>query len=304
MLSTITFQMSASRTPLLEACARVALGVAVIVAFITTGSALPVLAQADAPEGYWVENPSLSLALSPFDPAAAPKDSMGNALPIAGEIYDSADYQTMLLLPAKWDSVYILELATGAVKVYPRAAVLANGESPVEPDAARGAPAGVFVSDPDGRMLFADDRCEVAVGPTPALIGPITRAELEKRLPVYERRAASYRPNPAAVAQIAKCAQQVEIVAFFGTWCSTCKHYLPGLMAAVDKAANPRIRITYVGVDENVTEPADWIARCGVSTTPTVVVDASGREIGRIQNEPKVSMEADLAAILGNGTPQ
>lgn len=262
----------------------------------------PVRAQAASqPEAYWIENPSLTMTLTPFETAtsagAGGSGAAANAA-IVGEVFDSADYQRTLLLPAAWDYAYVLDLAEATATAYPRAALLDAGGAPRLPDPAAGTPAGVFVTDSDGRMTFADDRCDVVVGPTPPLIGAVTRAELDQRQPVYGRRAASYQPDPAVIAQFAQISKPLEILAFFGTWCSTCKHYLPGLIATLDRAANDKIKITYIGVDENVSEPADWIARHHVNTTPVVILLSGGVEIGRVEQEPRTTMEGDLAAIL------
>ncbi|MBM3318392.1 MAG: thioredoxin family protein [Candidatus Eisenbacteria bacterium] len=257
-------------------------------------------ARGDAPAGGgeaapaaspWIENPELTLALTPFDEAGA-------ASAHGGEVFDSDDYQTMLLLPSDWDLAYVLDLAGGNVSAFPRAAVLgADGETR-RPDPRAARPAGVFVGGGDARILFADDRCEVEVGPTPPLIGAVSRAELERRQPVYGRRARGYHPDPAVVGQLSTLAQPLEIIAFFGTWCSTCKHHLPGVMAAVDQAANERITIIFVGVDENMAAPEDWLARCGVHATPTVILVAGGVEVGRVEGDPRGKLEEELAALL------
>jgi thiol-disulfide isomerase/thioredoxin len=260
-------------------------------------------------EAYWIENPSLTMTLTPFAAAAPGASATGTAAPgakagaaagtaIIGEVFDSADYQRTLLLPAGWDYAYVLDLGETTATAYPRAALLDAGGAPRQPDPAAGTPAGAFVTDSDGRMSFADDRCEIVVGPTPPLIGAITRAELDQRQPTYGRRAASYKPDPAIVAQFAAVSKPLEILAFFGTWCSTCKHYLPGLIATLDRAANDKIRVTYIGVDENVTEPADLIALHHAYTTPVVILLSGGVELGRVEQEPRTTMEADLAAIL------
>jgi thiol-disulfide isomerase/thioredoxin len=241
----------------------------------------------------WTENPELTLTLTPFDTSGA-----GGLVACAGEVFDSPDFQRMLLLPAAGERVYLLDLADGVASAYPRAAVITPDGSLGMPDPVQAQPAGLFVTDGEGRMLFADEFCEVAVGPTPPLIGEVSRAELERRQPAYARRAVGYEPDPAVVARFAALTEPIELYAFFGTWCSTCKHHLPGLLATLDRAANPKIAITFVGVDENVAEPQAWIDRFSVQTTPTVILLAGERELGRVEEEPDATLEADLASLL------
>ena len=131
-------------------------------------------------------------------------------------------------------------------------------------------------------------------------IGQLSREELERRQPIYARRAQRYQPDSTMVHRLAAVTAEIEVIAFFGTWCSTCKHHLPALMETLDLAENPSFKITYVGLDEDALEPADWIERCGIHTTPSMVVIHAGEEIGRIENEPEVSVEADLVSILSH----
>ena len=59
----------------------------------------------------------------------------------------------------------------------------------------------------------------------------------------------------AAISLIKNIRQPIEITVFFGTWCSYCKHYLPGFMKSIELAANPAITVRYIGISEDMSEP-------------------------------------------------
>jgi thiol-disulfide isomerase/thioredoxin len=96
--------------------------------------------------------------------------------------------------------------------------------------------------------------------------------------------------------------EPIEIIAFFGTWCQTCKQSLPALLSTLDRANNPNFHLHLVGTDENMSEPADWIMEWALDYTPTYVVLQGDTELGRIEEEPLVSMEADLLEIIERGS--
>jgi thiol-disulfide isomerase/thioredoxin len=204
----------------------------------------------------------------------------------------------MLLLPAQWDRAFVVDLQSGMVTAHTRSEVVAaNGHVHAPPEGS-GEPAGTAVPDSDGRLCLSNGDWELVVEAAPPLVGPLEREELIARQPAYGRRVHAYEPDPGMVDIIAAFGEPLEILAFFGTWCSTCKEHLPALFAVLDQAGNERIRITCVGVDENFAEPADLLFTHDVQATPTFVVMVDGFEIGRIEDEPHASIEADLAGFL------
>ncbi len=269
-------------------------------------TAQPAYAQSSSTNAGWIENPSLVACLEKgatgqANPKSSPTGAQSRA--IFGEVFDSSDYQSMLVLPAEGEFAYIVQLSTKRATAYPRAAFLdAAGQVQASPSpggtSAPGTDAGAVSTDNQGRMMFHHAGGDIQIELAPPLIGAIERADLEARQPAYARHARAYRPDAAAVATLAANKEPVEILAFFGTWCSTCKSVLPALLASLDAAANPALTLTCVGVDEDMEQPADMLGEFEVKATPTIVALISGIEIGRIVDEPHKSVEADLAAIL------
>jgi hypothetical protein len=144
----------------------------------------------------------------------------------------------------------------------------------------------------------------------PYLIGPLTRVAWSAFAPELEPGAASYQPSPDIVEALAAAGREVRIVCVLGTWCSDSRREVPrfwkvmaacGLppeslqMLAVGRADDPAAAAWEA---QRGLEPG-YRARYGVELVPTFIVYEDGLELGRIVETPVVSLEADLAAILG-----
>jgi thiol-disulfide isomerase/thioredoxin len=240
----------------------------------------------------WAVNSALELTVS------EPAPKTGTVPPSSGEVFDRSDYQAILLLPETGDLAYVLDLKKHEVVAYAKAAVLAPDGEPHPLTSEAGHPVAQFAPEPGGRVRFTEGARGFLLEPAPPLLGPVARADLEKRQPVFARRAKTYKPDPAMVAKLASVQQPAEILAFFGTWCLICQRELPALFAALDAAANPNLKLALVAVDEDVTEPRDLITQYRVTTTPTMIVLIDGEELGRLEEEAEGTVEAELANIL------
>jgi len=248
-------------------------------------------AREEAP--YWIENAELEALAQP---------TSGES-PSRGEVFDSADYQHLLLVSPSWQEALLLTLGTGDVRSYPAASILGEDGRPRRVDPAAGTVIASFATHADGRITFGTTDLDYTIEPAPPLVGEIPLAVLFARQPIYARRSAAYQPDPAMVAKLAGIAEDVDIVAFFGTWCQICKKHLPALISTIDHASNPHLKVTPIAVSEDGAEPADWIEACGAGyATPTFVVRIDGEEVGRIEEEPRGSVEAHLVDILAGAT--
>ena len=259
----------------------------------------PAVFAAETPPA-WTENAGLILRIHH---SAAPdaKATTAAAADEYGEIFDSPDYQSLLLLPSQGTNAYVLTLATMKACSYPRELVIDTQGRVSVPAPEKGSDAGLARTEKDGRLHLTISGAELFVEPAPPLIGPLTREEREAREPAYTRKAHAYKPDPKMVARVKSEPGPVQIIAFFGTWCSTCKEALPALFATLDAAGNAGIELTCVGVDEDLTKPAELISSYEVGETPTFIVLSDGIELGRIAGEVHRSVEADLAAIFDGG---
>lgn len=222
---------------------------------------------------------------------------VGDVLDVGGAVFDSPDYQHTLVIPSNEKTAYLLALKTQTVSVIPLDAISWDDEHRPIPNLDLAEDLGLLVHD-DGVMMFDGTDSAFRVQPAPPLVGDMSYAELRDAKPDYVHAAKNYTPDAMAVAALSKVETDTQIELFFGSWCSHCQHWVPRLMRVLDDAKNPHITVNVHAMSEDQSQPEDSIRKYNASKTPTIVVVQNGNELGRIEEEPLVSMEADLVRIL------
>lgn len=131
------------------------------------------------------------------------------------------------------------------------------------------------------------------------IVGPVGFDTLVAERPDYREGMKQYRPNLEAVERIRKSKTPITIEAYFGTWCSHCRMYMPKFLRVMQDAANPSIRLTLVGVPKgfgNVAGP--WQGK-NITGIPAIILSRDGHEVARLESHEQAVPEAELAAILG-----
>lgn len=138
------------------------------------------------------------------------------------------------------------------------------------------------------------------------LVGPLTREDILEALPEWAHEAAAYLPDPNIVAGLHEFDRPVVIRVVIGTWCPDCRRHLTAFFRLIELADNPVITVEYIGLTLDKREPEDVVRDNRIERVPTFIVLDEGREIGRITEHPRTTIEADLADILfgGAGRPE
>lgn len=119
----------------------------------------------------------------------------------------------------------------------------------------------------------------------------------ETFLPEYE----NYQPDQDAVKFIKSKRNKVKIKIVMGFWCDDSKKYVPQMLKVLDEASwdvESDDHLKIFGVDENKWAGFEGFKALSITNVPTFIVYYDDREIGRIVETPKVSVEKDLAEIL------
>ncbi len=128
-------------------------------------------------------------------------------------------------------------------------------------------------------------------------VGVLDPDHLGSVLPAWEEAVRSWKPDPAVVRTLREAGPaRVEI--FFGSWCGDSAAHVPPLLAALRAAANPRLRVVLVALDRGKHEPGGRARARRIERVPTVIVLRNGREIGRIVETPRTTMDRDVAELL------
>ena len=159
-------------------------------------------------------------------------------------------------------------------------------------------PVGRFTIDAGGEnILFTVGAVKAALKPKPYLLGLQDLQSLFDYSADYQRGAASYKPDAAAVAALRSEVTPARVRVYFGSWCPHCKHFLPFMLKVADELKGSKVQIEFYGLPKPFNgEPqaeADEIR--GV---PTAVVWVGGREVGRIENDAWSAPEEALNRIL------
>jgi thiol-disulfide isomerase/thioredoxin len=151
---------------------------------------------------------------------------------------------------------------------------------------------------------FALDGKPVLIRAHPGLTGEMSMDRLWETVPVWRSVMENYEPNAKAVSEIESMDKDTTVTLAFGTWCPDSKNYIPRLIKALHAAANDKVHVKLVGIDNQFREPATTVQPRRITNVPTVIVERGGREIGRIVETPAApTMEEDLAAILDGRQP-
>jgi len=88
---------------------------------------------------------------------------------------------------------------------------------------------------------------------------------------------------------------QIEIV--LGTWCEDSEKLVPQFVHINNDL---KIPVTFIGVDKEKKCPLADCSNWKIQNVPTFIIQRNGKEIGRIIEQVKQSIEADLFDIIAN----
>jgi thiol-disulfide isomerase/thioredoxin len=132
-------------------------------------------------------------------------------------------------------------------------------------------------------------------------LGILTRQEILAGRKIFDLHYVEYVPKSDPIQAIHNFPGTAEIKVIFGDWCKDSKKHVPAFIKSMEFADNKNIKITYINLDREKKEPADLITGLNIEKIPTFIVISNGKEIGRIVETPKVSVEQDLSDIfMGN----
>ncbi|RYD81588.1 MAG: thioredoxin [Sphingobacteriales bacterium] len=119
----------------------------------------------------------------------------------------------------------------------------------------------------------------------------------------------SYEPEAISLNKIRDTRKHLKFVVFGGSWCDDTHMWLPKFYKTVERAGVEKKNIALYGVDRDkkpVGNLADKTAPemdYKIDRVPTFIVYYKGKEIGRIVESVRKSVEADIALMLDYEVP-
>ncbi len=112
--------------------------------------------------------------------------------------------------------------------------------------------------------------------------------------PLYK----AYIPDAATMIELKKLIKNEKIKIVFGTWCGDSKVNVPNFFKVLDDLHFKQKNVEIIAVDGNKKAENGILDGLEILRVPTFIVyDKKGKELGRIIEGPKTTLEGDLLAI-------
>ncbi len=128
------------------------------------------------------------------------------------------------------------------------------------------------------------------------ILGKVTPEQLiEQKL--FRHFHSKFTPNHDVLQKILPD-ESIEITVIVGTWCTDCHHHVGKFIALMEAKSKLLWKVNYIAVDRKKQDPDGLAAAYEFTKVPTFIIKKEGREVGRIEEKPMVSLEVDLFSII------
>jgi len=129
--------------------------------------------------------------------------------------------------------------------------------------------------------------------------GRLSQKKVASHCSWFEDGKQKYMPDETTVKALLPYARQLRFVIVMGTWCGDSRLHVPAFYRLMEALRIPEKRIELIAVDRQKATSVD-IAPLRIAYVPTFIVFYKGKELGRIIENPRISLEADLLQLLQN----
>jgi thiol-disulfide isomerase/thioredoxin len=106
----------------------------------------------------------------------------------------------------------------------------------------------------------------------------------------------AFQLSESDIAEVKKWPNDLHVDVYFGSWCHDSQREVPHFLKILAEKSELSNRL--IGLDYEKSEPNGSAKNHDIKYTPTFVVYQNNKEIGRIVERPKVSLAADISAML------
>lgn len=107
-----------------------------------------------------------------------------------------------------------------------------------------------------------------------------------------------YEPDSTLIPQIAGAIKNTGIKIVMGTWCSDSRREVPRFFKILDQVHYPEDSVKIFTVDRGLHGFKGDVKPFDVERVPEFIFYRNGKELGRIVEAPKKTLEKDMLAIL------
>lgn len=114
----------------------------------------------------------------------------------------------------------------------------------------------------------------------------------------YATEYADYQVDQSIADQLKTVMTGVEVTIVLGSWCGDSKEQLPRFLRLMDAIGFPEDNLVMIAVGSDKKARTIDAGIYAVQKVPTFIFYRMGKELGRIIETPRVSLEADMLRIL------
>ncbi len=136
------------------------------------------------------------------------------------------------------------------------------------------------------------------------LLGKITKSDLTNNTfnTWFSKNHNDYLVNKSIIKQLKDSLNQYEIKAFLGTWCGDSKKEVPRLYKVLEAAKFPEEQLQVIAVNRTKEaykqSPNGEEKGLNIHRVPTFIFYKNGKEVNRIVEHPKETLERDILNIV------
>ncbi|WP_320815362.1 thioredoxin family protein [Flavobacterium sp.] len=132
------------------------------------------------------------------------------------------------------------------------------------------------------------------------LVGKAKRTDLQQ-IPFNDWFAQGYNNyviNEEMEDKIEKELKDYTITIFMGTWCEDSQNQVPKFYKILEEVDFPLRKVTLITMKRDKTTPEQFEKGLNITNVPTFIFYKNGKEVNRIVESPRVSLEQDVIDIL------
>jgi len=136
------------------------------------------------------------------------------------------------------------------------------------------------------------------------LVLPLISAEKSDRAEIFNNNVwkqlhGEYRPDDGLIEVLkSKIGDVDSIEIYFAFWCGDSENNVPQFIKILDRSGVGRNLVSYIKADRKKPGEKYYFEKVKVERVPTFIFYRDGKEVGRIIENPKKSLEEDMLEIL------
>ncbi len=111
---------------------------------------------------------------------------------------------------------------------------------------------------------------------------------------IYE----NYAPDMETIKKISSLNKKIKVKIFFGTWCKDSRNNVPKLIRIFENL--PDYKVEYTGIIWRTCDKTGLYKTYNLERVPTIIFYQGEKEIGRIIENPKQTLEKDILNIVSD----